>query len=79
MIEVEKKFSVTPDIKMRLTQGAELLGEREMNDVYYDTSSYTLTLEGKYLRCRNGAWELKIPLLMFPPDFLSHFLTQSPV
>lgn len=62
MIEVEKKFSITPEELARLTAGAEFIGEKEFTDVYYDAPDHTLTKKGFWLRNRAGRFELKIPL-----------------
>lgn len=62
MIEVEQKFSLTPEQEARLIQEAEFLGEKKMEDRYYDTPDYSLTTQDTWLRWRNGNWELKVPV-----------------
>ena len=62
MIEVEKKFILNEQDKERLTKDAEFLGERVFTDIYYDNQDFSLTSKDKWLRCREGQFELKIPL-----------------
>ncbi|MEK7539594.1 MAG: CYTH domain-containing protein [Patescibacteria group bacterium] len=62
MIEVEKKFILNEQDKERLTKGAQFLNERVFTDVYYDTEIFSLTSNDKWLRCREGRFELKLPL-----------------
>ena len=62
MIEVEKKFILTPEQKKALTDGAEFLGEKIINDKYYDDENYSLTKKDIWLRNRNGKFEVKLPL-----------------
>ena len=62
MIEVEKKFILNEKDKERLTKDAEFLGERVFTNIYYDTQDFSLTANHKWLRCREGRFELKIPL-----------------
>lgn len=62
MIEVEKKLSLSqPDID-RITQGAEFLGEKVITDTYFDKSDFKLTKADRWLRLRDGKFELKLPL-----------------
>ncbi|RJQ29883.1 CYTH domain-containing protein [Candidatus Parcubacteria bacterium] len=60
MIEVEKKFLLTDAEKERLLEGAEFLGEKTFEDVYYDTKDYDLSSRDKWLRSRDGVFHLKI-------------------
>ncbi len=60
MIEVEKKLNLTAEEEARLLHGATFLGEKTFTDIYYDTADYALTREDKWLRERDGKWELKI-------------------
>ena len=63
MIEVEKKFLLeSPDDERRLLEGATFLGEKKYRDTYYDDATYTLTTSNRWLRDRDGVWEMKIPL-----------------
>lgn len=62
MIEVEKKFKLTPEDIERLTDGAEFINEKTFTDIYFDTADYSLTTKDYWLRCRDGKYELKIPL-----------------
>lgn len=62
MIEVEKKFILNEQDKERLIKNAEFLGERVFTDIYYDTQDFSLTANDKWLRCREGRFELKISL-----------------
>lgn len=62
MIEVEKKFILNEQDKERLTKDAEFLGERVFTDFYYDTQDFSLTTNDKWLRCRDGRFELKSSL-----------------
>lgn len=60
MIEVEKKFLLTPEEEARLLDGAESHGEKVITDGYLDNASYDLTLADKWLRLRDGRYELKV-------------------
>lgn len=62
MIEVEKKFILSGEDRERLTKEAEFLSERIFTDAYYDTSDFVLTSQDKWLRSRDGRFELKLPL-----------------
>ena len=62
MIEIEKKFLLTPAQQERLLSGAEELGSKRVEDSYFDTADYRLTLGDYWLRLRDGAYELKAPL-----------------
>ena len=62
MIEVEKKFILSEQDKKRLTKDAEFLSERVFTDIYYDTEIFSLTANDKWLRSREGRFELKLPL-----------------
>jgi len=65
-IEVEKKFEPPTDLAELGRRIAELggirLGEKTFTDVYYDTPSCSLTRRDTWLRCRDGNWELKLPV-----------------
>lgn len=62
MIEIEKKFLLTDENIARLTDNAEFLGEKSFTDIYYDTDDLRLTSKDRWLRTRDGVWELKLPL-----------------
>lgn len=62
MIEVEKKFLLGDEDTARLLLDARFLGERVFTDIYYDTKELTLSLLDKWLRAREGKFELKLPL-----------------
>lgn len=62
MIEVEKKFILNDKDKELLTKDAQFLNERVFTDIYYDTENFSLTSNDKWLRSREGRFELKIPL-----------------
>ncbi len=62
MFEVEKKYVVTEKQKKRLIKGAEFLGEKIIVDEYFDTEDYNLTLNDMWLRCRNGTFEINLPM-----------------
>lgn len=62
MIEVEKKFLLeNPDDERRLLDGAMFMHEGKHRDTYWDNETYTLTTKNKWLRQRDGVWELKNP------------------
>ena len=62
MIEVEKKFILNEQDKERLIKNAQFLNERAFTDIYYDTEIFSLTANDKWLRSRDGRFELKLPL-----------------
>lgn len=62
MIEVEKKFILNEHDKERLTKDAQFLNELVFTDIYYDTEIFSLTSKDKWLRSREGRFELKLPL-----------------
>ncbi|MCX6703045.1 MAG: CYTH domain-containing protein [Candidatus Wolfebacteria bacterium] len=62
MIEIERKFALKEGDKERLINGAEFLKEKIIFDSYYDKDDYSLTSKDTWLRCRNGKFELKMPL-----------------
>ena len=59
MIEVEKRFQLTPEQEVRLLNGARHLKTLTNEDVFYDTDDYVLTRQDHWLRSRNGRFELK--------------------
>ncbi len=67
LIEVERKFRLAPEDIATLGErvasvGGEVRGEKRFTDVYWDTAECALTRRDTWLRCRDGAWELKVPL-----------------
>ncbi|MBD3250896.1 CYTH domain-containing protein [Candidatus Uhrbacteria bacterium] len=68
MIEVEKKFMLSPEQQQRLLKGAEYLNQKTQHDIYYDTPDYLLTMQDKWLRKRNDHWELKHPVRTCEPS-----------
>ncbi len=59
-IEVEQNFQPTEEQMSKLLDGAEFLGDKIINDKYFDLPDYSLHKNGVYLRNRNGDFELKI-------------------
>lgn len=62
MIEIEKKFLLTPAQEKRLKKGAKFLGEKVFTDIYFDKRDYELTKNDIWLRTRDRQVELKMPL-----------------
>ncbi|MDO8512582.1 MAG: CYTH domain-containing protein [bacterium] len=62
MIEIEKKFLLTPAQEKRLKKGAKFLGEKVFTDTYFDKHNYELTKNDIWLRMRDKQVELKMPL-----------------
>jgi adenylate cyclase class IV len=62
MIEVEKKFILNEQDEERLTNDAQFLNKRVFTDIYYDTENHYLTSKDRWLRSREGRFELKLPL-----------------
>lgn len=59
MIEVEKKYRLTPEQEKHLLEGATLLGNKTNEDAYFDTDDFSLTRKDHWLRTRSSRWELK--------------------
>lgn len=59
MIEVEKKFVLTPEIKKQIQKVAKFVVKKTQRDIYFDKSDYSLLQKDWYLRERNGNFELK--------------------
>lgn len=59
MIEVERKFRISTDIKSRLEQLSPTRHVTRFEDSYWCED---LALNDMWLRQRNGAWELKFPV-----------------
>jgi len=62
MIEIEKKFVLTPAQEKYLKKGAKFLGENVFTDTYFDKSDYELTKNDIWLRTRDKQVELKMPI-----------------
>lgn len=62
MIEIEKKFILQSDDRVRLIAGATFLVKKIFTDVYYDTADHVLTKKDIWLRTREGKFELKFPV-----------------
>lgn len=62
MIEIEKKFLLSDTQQQALLKDAHALGEKSVEDSYFDTDDFYLTRQDYWLRERNGAYELKAPL-----------------
>ncbi|MFA5945816.1 MAG: CYTH domain-containing protein [Patescibacteria group bacterium] len=62
MIEVEKKFLLSESDEARLLEGAEFLSEKSFTDIYYDRADYALSVQDKWLRARDGKFELKVAI-----------------
>lgn len=62
MFEVEKKFKLNREEKERLIEGAEFLGEKTFNDLYFDTEEFTLSKNDIWLRKRGEQFQLKLPV-----------------
>lgn len=62
MIEVEKKFILNKQNEEWLTKDAQFLNECVFTDIYYDTENFSLTSKDKWLRSRDGKFELKLSL-----------------
>lgn len=61
MIEVEIKFPLIKNNEQLITADAQYLGEKKVRDVYYDNQDKDLILSDRWLRCRDGKFEFKIP------------------
>jgi len=62
MIEVEKTLPFDEAARARLVSGAEFLHEKKLVDTYYDHNDLRLTTSDRWLRERNGRFELKLPV-----------------
>lgn len=62
MFEIELKFKVNQEQNIDLLKGATFIARESFHDVYYDYSDYRLSLNDIWLRSRNGAFLLKLPL-----------------
>lgn len=59
MIEVEKKYRLTPAQEKRLLEGSTFLRDKTNEDAYFDTAEFSLTRQDHWLRTRSSRWELK--------------------
>lgn len=61
VIEVERKFQITADAKQKILsfENATVTPTESIIDQYYNDQ---LALSDKWLRKRNGRWELKLPI-----------------
>ncbi|KAJ8607176.1 hypothetical protein CTAYLR_007328 [Chrysophaeum taylorii] len=62
VIEVEAKFQAQDVREAILANGGRVLGEVSFEDTYYDTKECALTTQDRWLRRRDDAWELKVPV-----------------
>lgn len=62
MIEVEKKFQPTNEQLAKLLEGTEFLGEKNLEDEYYDYPDFRICKKDWKFRIREGVYELKVNL-----------------
>lgn len=62
MIEVEKKYPLDPGDRERITKDRVPLQTVTLVDTYYDDDVFSISTKDRWLRKRNGAFELKVPL-----------------
>lgn len=64
VVEVERKFVLSEDSVRALdaTEHTVLHEALVFTDVYYDDAAWRLTLRDRWLRQREGHWQLKLPL-----------------
>lgn len=60
MIEVEQKFTLSPEQEISLLEGAVLDYKKVNVDEFFDLPDWKLSLQDVWLRKRNGNWELKV-------------------
>lgn len=72
MIEVEQKFLVDRDQLENLLKTVRFIKEFSFVDTYYDTPDYALSKDDIWLRQRDRAWELKVPLDGQKKDYLTN-------
>lgn len=63
MIEVEKSFILTKQQQEALTRDADFVKTKKITDTYFDMPGNLLTLSNRWLRSRNGHFELKTPIV----------------
>lgn len=66
VIEIEKKFVVTPELLATLEEKHERKVQIVMEDTYFDNDRFDLTTKDMWLRRRNAQWELKATRLESP-------------
>src|SRR3989344_6661423 len=62
MIEIEKKFRLTREVESALLKGATFLRTKIFTDTYFDTPKLGLIHSDRWLRARDGVFELKTPM-----------------
>jgi len=62
MIEIEKKFRLTREVESALLKGATFLRTKIFTDTYFDTPELGLIHSDRWLRARDGVFELKTPM-----------------
>ncbi len=60
-IEVEQKYLLSDGQEERLLEGSHFMSQQNLIDIYFDNSDYSLTTKDRWLRQRNGKWNLKLP------------------
>lgn len=60
-MEVEKKFYLSPEEEARLIEGATRVSTKTIGDVYFDRG-VELCITDRWLRLRDGIFELKLPM-----------------
>ncbi len=58
-IEVEAKFTATPEILSKIQAKCKLESTKELRDRYFDTPDFKLMKQDWWLRFRNDNFELK--------------------
>jgi predicted adenylyl cyclase CyaB len=66
MIEVEIKCKPTTEQMAALLKDAKFISEEHLTDIYYDSSTYELSLKDFWLRTRNDKFVLKTPATTCP-------------
>lgn len=62
MIEVEKKYPLDTGDRERITKGRMPFKTVTLVDTYYDDDDFSISTKDRWLRKRNGTFELKVPL-----------------
>jgi adenylate cyclase class IV len=60
IIEIEKKVNLNPQQLRKIEQEGRFLNEKKVHDRYFDTNDYRYTTQNKWLRQRDGSFELKV-------------------